>query len=156
MNSLNEIFNHARDYGNPEASALVKAWDAATNLDPETALEAAESDDLREQLADYERINDELEEKLLRAEERASDLKSALVQLRWNAFFGTGRTRDSSEFDDSYDYFDGSNAEEAIREYAPDIYDDIVAAYVKVDDGEIAEIWVSMSFSSNVPFERIY
>lgn len=154
QSDLNFLFHRARDYGHPEAQAIVKAWDHLTDLDPESAIELAEGEDLQEQIAGLEKELDDLDTRNKYLDYRAAALETALEGLRWSAFGGCKKL--SCEFSDDYDFYREEQAKEAIREWAPDLIDDTQAAYILVENGEVTEVWVSPSFSSQVAFSRVY
>jgi predicted nuclease with TOPRIM domain len=145
QSNLDELFHHARDFGSPDAQAIVRAWDAETQFRPLEIIEMANAEDLRDELKQAEDINDKLEE-------RIAKLENALSELRWKAYDGARRL--SCEFDDSYDFYQDAAAQEAAGEYAPDL--SIRCAYVKIDNGDLEEIWVSSSYSAKEAFDRVY
>lgn len=147
QSDLNFLFHRARDYGHPEAQALVKAWDHLTDLDPESAIEMAEGEDLKEQVSDLEKEVDKLED-------RSAALQATIEQLRWNLFHGCKKF--SCDFSDDHEFYQEAAAREAVKEYAPDTADDVQCAYLLIEDGEVTEVWTSPSFSSHVAFSRVY
>lgn len=154
QSDLNFLFHRARDYGHPEAQALVKAWDHLTDLDPESAITMAEDADLKEQIEGLEKELDDLDTRNQFLDNQKAALETAIEALRWSAFGGCKKL--SCEFSDDYDFYQEEQAKEAIREWAPDLMDDTQAAFLLVKDGEMAEVWTSPSFSSQVAFSRVY
>lgn len=147
QSDLDERFRLNRYHGTPEVQELIRAWDAVTNLTPLEAIEMAEGEDLKERVSDLEKEVDKLED-------HDGNLQAALDNLRWHIFGGAKRF--SHEFSDDYFFQQGDTARRDVREVAPDIADDVQCAYILVEDGEIAEVWTSPSFSSHVAFSRVY
>lgn len=154
QSDLSERFRIARDYGTPEVQELIRAWDAATDLDPLEAIEMAEDADLKEQIEGLEKELDDLDTRNKYLDSKAATLETALEALRWSAFGGCKKLE--SEFSGNYDFYQEGQAREAIRDWAPDLMDDTQAAYILIEGGEVTEVWTSPSFSSQVAFLRVY
>ena len=147
QSDLSEKFRIGRDYGTPEVQALIRAWDEATDLDPLSAIEMAEDADLKEQV---EALTTEVE----KLEDRSAALQAALEELRYHVFQGAKRF--NHEFSDDYLFQQEGLARRDVHEVAPDVADDVQAAYFLIEDGEVTEVWTSPSFSSHVAFSRVY